>query len=200
MGKKIIAVVGTYRKGRTIDSAVDEVLNSAKAAGAETEKIYLIDKNIEFCTNCRSCMQQIADIRGRCTINDEMKEILDKIDAADAIVLASPVNWFNVTAIMKRFIERLTPYGYWPWGQNIPKNRIKTLTKRAVIITSNAAPAFFGRLFYPGTLYILNTAAKCIGYNVIKKFFIGLAAVQKDQPLSEKYKSQLETCGQMLVS
>ena len=198
MNKKIIAIVGTYRKGHTIDTAVDEVLIAAKQSGAETEKVYLLDKNIEFCINCRSCMQQIGEKRGKCVINDDMKEILDKIDAADGIVLAAPVNWFNITAIMKRFIERLTPYGYWPWGTNVPKNRIKNLTKKAVIMTSSAAPAFFGRLFYPGTLYVLKAAAKCMGFKVVKKIFIGLSAIQKEQPLAQKYKKQLKTAGTLL--
>ena len=200
MGKKIIAVVGSYRKGHTIDSAVDEVLNSAKAAGVETEKINLLDKHIEFCTNCRSCMQQIGVKRGECVINDEMKEILDKIEAADGIVLASPVNCYNVTAIMKRFIERLAPYGYWPWGANIPKFRIRNLTKNAVVITSSAAPAFIGRLFFPGTLNILKSSTRFIGCKIIKKIFIGLSAKQKDQPLTEKCKKQLQTAGQLLAN
>lgn len=200
MGKKVIAIVGTYRKGRTIDSAVDEVLNSAKAAGAQTEKIYLLDKNIEFCTNCRSCVQQIGEKRGECVINDDMKEILDKIDVADGIILAAPVNWFNITAIMKRFIERLMPYGYWPWGKAIPKNRIKKLTKKAVIITSSGAPTFIGRIFFRNSLYTLKTASNCFGAKVVKIFFMGLSAIQKEQILSEKIKKQLKTAGAMLAS
>ena len=57
MGKKIVAIVGSYRKGRTIDTAVSEVLRGAADRGAATEKIYLIDKHIEFCNNCRACTQ-----------------------------------------------------------------------------------------------------------------------------------------------
>ncbi len=65
--KKIVAIVGTYRKGRVIDTAVSEVLRGAEDGGATTQTIYLIDKHIEFCTNCRTCTQQ-ADVgrRGRC--------------------------------------------------------------------------------------------------------------------------------------
>jgi putative NADPH-quinone reductase len=200
MAKKIVAIVGTYRKGRTIDTAVDEILKSAQSLGAQTEKIFLLDKHIEFCTNCRSCVQKAGAKRGDCVIDDDMKNILDQIDSADAVVLAAPVNWFNVTAVMKKFIERLMPYGYWPWGKGIPKYRIKKLTKKAVLITASAAPAFIGRLFFPGTLSILKSAAKCVGARVIKKIYIGTAAVTEDQPLSEKYKKQLFNAGQLLVS
>ena len=57
MSKKIrvTAIVGTYRKGGIIDTAVDEILDSASQSGAEVKKIYLLDKHIEFCTNCRTC-------------------------------------------------------------------------------------------------------------------------------------------------
>jgi len=43
---KVIAVVGSYRKGGIIDTAIDEILSSAKEGGAETSKIYLIDQHI----------------------------------------------------------------------------------------------------------------------------------------------------------
>ena len=200
MSKKIIAIVGTYRKGHTTDSAVDLLLNSAQSLGAETEKIFLLDRHIEFCTNCRSCTQkQIDGLRGKCVHNDDMEAILDKVDLADAIVLASPVNWFNVTALMKRFIERLTCYGYWPWGIGIPKNRIKKLTKKAVLITSSSAPALFGRVFYPGTLFVLKAAANCVGAKVVRKIYIGGVAVEKDQPLPEKYRKQICAAGKALA-
>ncbi len=48
---KVVGIVGSYRKGKTIDSAVSAVLEGAQAKGAETKKIYLIDEHIEFCTN-----------------------------------------------------------------------------------------------------------------------------------------------------
>ena len=48
----VTAIVGSYRKGGIIDTAVDELLASAREEGAETAKIYLTDRQIEFCTNC----------------------------------------------------------------------------------------------------------------------------------------------------
>jgi multimeric flavodoxin WrbA len=200
VSKKLIAIVGTYRKGKTTDSSVDELLKAARQQGAITEKIFLLDKHIEFCTNCRSCMQQAGATRGDCVINDDTKEILDKIDSADRIVLAAPVNWFNVTAVMKIFIERLVPYGYWPWGKAMPKYRIKKLTKKAVVITSSGCPELLGRIFFRGTFSVLKAAANCLGAKVFRKIYIGSAAIEKDQPLQEKYKNQLRNAGQLLAS
>jgi multimeric flavodoxin WrbA len=69
---KVTAIVGSYRKDGIIDKAVGELLTSAKREGAEVTKIYLIDKHIEFCTNCRTCTQQQGQRRGKCIIADDM--------------------------------------------------------------------------------------------------------------------------------
>lgn len=200
MPKKVIAIVGTYRRGKTIDTAVDELLGAARESGCQTEKISLLDKHIEFCTNCRKCTQnKITGPRDMCIHNDDMTEILDKIDAADAIVLASPVNWFNVTAIMKRFIERLICYGYWPWNSGWPKNRIKNLTKKAVLITASGSPEFMGRILFRGTFSVMKAAANCVGAKVVKKIYIGGAAVSQNQPLPEKYRRQACAAGKALA-
>lgn len=135
---KITAIIGTYRKGGVIDSVVDEILAAAKEHGAEVEKVFLLDQRVEFCTNCRNCTQQEGTARGTCCLSDDMAAILDRIDASDGLILASPMNFGTVTALMKRFIERLVCYGYWPWGTGIPKERIRRKTKRAIVVASSA--------------------------------------------------------------
>ena len=122
---KVVGIGGSYRKGKIIDGAVSAILEGVKSKGAETQKIDLLDKHIEFCTNCRSCSQVKGQGRGKCVHNDEMDSILTDIDNADAIVLGSPINFSNVTAIMKRFIERLIPYAYWPWGKAVCQSKLR---------------------------------------------------------------------------
>ena len=57
------------------------------------------------------------------------------------MVLASPMNFWTVTALMKRFIERLICYSYWPWGKTRPKiAKQEGKRKRAVLVCSSAAP------------------------------------------------------------
>jgi len=199
MPKKIIAIVGTYRKGKTIDVAVNELLRAAQQQNCQAEKIFLLDKHIEFCTNCRNCTQQAGTVRGDCVVSDDMKQILDKIDSADGIILAAPINWFNITALMKRFVERLLPYGYWPWNITIPKYRIKQLTKKAVLITSSGCPEWLGRIIFRSTFFTLKSAAKCMGAKVVRKIYIGGASIKKDQPLPEKYRRQVYAAGKALV-
>ena len=186
MPKTVVAIVGTYRKGGVIDTAVDEILKAAQAAGIQTSKIYLIDKRIEFCTNCRTCMQQPGPVRGTCRHNDDMAEILDQVDFADALVIASPINYYNVTAVTRKFMERLVVYGYWPWGGYSPKFRVTKSGKKAVLVTSSAAPAFIGKLFFRQALGALKAIAQCFGAKVVAQLYFGLAAQNPTSTLNTK--------------
>ncbi len=202
MGIKVVGIVGSYRKGKTIDSAVSAVLEGAKAKGAYTKKIYLIDMHVEFCTNCRSCAQEkVESRRGKCVHDDDMEGILEEIDEAEWVVLGSPINLGNVTAIMKRFIERLVPYCYWPWGQAVaPVHRIEKADKKAVTITSSACPAFIGRILMPGALSTMKKAARFMGAKVVKSLYFGPVCYQKESQLSEKALLKAKRAGEKLVT
>jgi len=200
MGKKILAIVGTYRKGGITDSAVDEILSAAKENGGQTEKIYLLDKHIEFCTNCRKCTQTPGEHYGKCVIDDDLEEILQKIREADGFILASPVNFYNVTALMRKFIERLVCFAYWPWGKSAaPKLRNKIHTKKAVYVTATAMPAFM-QILFTGAPRILKTIAKLLGAKKVIPLIIGTIAVNEKEPLPKKYILKARQAGKFLAA
>jgi len=107
---KILAIMGSPRKGGNTDILVDRVLESAAAAGAEVEKIYPGDMNIGPCIDCRGCK------RGEyvCVVRDDMQEVYPKIDAADALIFGTPLYWWGPTAQIKPLIDRLRPYAAKP--------------------------------------------------------------------------------------
>jgi putative NADPH-quinone reductase len=182
MARKIIAVTGSYRREGTIERAVDAILQAAAERGAETELIRLIESHIEFCRNCRKCTQQEGHQRGVCAQPDDMDDILRKIEAADGLVLASPVNFFGVTAVTQRFMERLVCYAFWPWGKAGPVTRVKDRGLRAVLVTSSAMPAALGRIF-TRSLGGLKRAAQTLGAKPAGTLFIGKAALHEKQEL-----------------
>ncbi|MGE0081456.1 MAG: flavodoxin family protein [Thiohalomonadaceae bacterium] len=196
---KVTAIVGSYRKGGASDQAVDAILEGAREAGATVSKIYLIDRRMAFCANCRECMQEPGPERGRCPIHDDVPAILDEIDASDAVVLASPVNFGTVTAVMKQFIERLGAYAYWPWGAPAPKPRRVPRTKRAVVVASSAAPALLARFAMP-IVGLLKKAADVMGARTVGVLFIGLAAQYPGQPLDRKTLDRARRLGRKLVT
>lgn len=54
MSQRIVAIVGSYRRGGTIDRLVDHVLEAAAEQGAVTDKIFLLDRHVE-CGDCLLC-------------------------------------------------------------------------------------------------------------------------------------------------
>lgn len=184
MAKKIVAIVGSYRRDGTIERAVDAIMKAAAEKGAETENIRLIESRIEFCRNCRKCTQLEGLQRGACVQRDDMENILKKIEAADGLVLASPVNFFGVTAVTQRFIERLVCYAFWPWGKPGPVTRVKDRGIKAVLVTSSAMPAALGRIF-TRSLGGLKRAAQTLGAKPAGTLFIGKAALHEKQDLPQ---------------
>jgi len=198
MSKQVVAIVGSYRKGETIDTAVEAILEGARARGARTHKIYLTEKHIEFCKNCRRCSAMPGPERGKCAQEDDLEQILQEIEAADAVVLGSPVNMGNVTAIFRRFMERLIGTGYWPWGQAAPSSREKKPTKKAVLVASSAMPSLMMRVF-TGAARALRMAAKMLGAKTMATLWIGLAAGELHHELSPRTLARARRIGWKLA-
>lgn len=198
MGKKILGIVGSYRKGGIIDTTVSEALNAAAERGAEVDKIHLLDKRIEFCTNCRRCTQMEGPVPGPCIHDDDMAGLIAAIEKADALVLGAPVNFGGVNALTQRFLERLVCYSRWPWGQPAPKLRRKgRARKKAVLITSCAMPAILGR-FCTGAMKSLKKGAAVVGARPVATLYIGLAAGSEQQPLGLRMVARARRVGRKL--
>lgn len=102
MHKKVLILSGSPRKGGNSDLLCDEFLRGAAEAGNQVEKIFLWEKKVAPCSACYCC----AKSGGRCAIPDDMSGILDKMQAADVIVMASPVYFYSIDAQMKAVIDR----------------------------------------------------------------------------------------------
>jgi multimeric flavodoxin WrbA len=175
------------------------VLEGARAAGAETKKIYLMDRDIRFCRNCRKCTQVGGKMRGKCDQPDGLEALLQEIESADGLVLGSPVNYFNVTALFRQFMERLLGYMYWPWGSKLgPLLREKQKTKRAVLVASAASPALLIPLTTSATR-ALKTTARMLGAKPVGKLWIGLVAVQPHEALTARTRARAVRLGAKLA-
>jgi multimeric flavodoxin WrbA len=64
--------------------------------------IFLKDKEINYCTGCGTCLNG----KKRCPQKDDMAEVLEKMIAADVIVMATPVYFYTMAAQMKTLIDR----------------------------------------------------------------------------------------------
>ena len=130
---KILALIGSPRKGGNTDTLVGHILKGWTSRGHTYEKLYLYDHEICPCADCRRCK------RGDCvcTINDGMQEIYPKVEAADVIIFGTPIYWYGPTGKMKLLIDRLRPF--------IATGRLKG--KRALIVApSEEGPKACGPL------------------------------------------------------
>lgn len=99
--KKVLILSGSPRKGGNSDTLCDEMMKGAIESGNEVEKIFISDKNINYCKACYACKNT-----GICSIKDDMKEVLEKMLKADVIVLSSPVYFYSISAQLKAVIDR----------------------------------------------------------------------------------------------
>jgi multimeric flavodoxin WrbA/putative sterol carrier protein len=83
--------------------------DSLSRLGHRLDVIHLTDHVIEYCVGCGYCME-----KGKCWVPDDHAAILDRLLAADAVILASPVYFFHVTAQMKTFLDRSLALGHKP--------------------------------------------------------------------------------------
>lgn len=200
--KRVFGIVGSYRKGGVIDTVVSEILDAAEKKGAVTSKIYLSDCNINFCTNCRECMQSPGRDRVPCVVNtdDDMNGIIEQIEKADTVVMGAPINLSSANAITQRFAERCVGYYYFPWGNQYPVLRDKRLRRKAILVSGSAAPAFWNRgLFGFSALTTLNEIAKLIGADVVQTIKVG-QVISRDFRVPERSLKKARRAGQLLAA
>ena len=97
-------IISSPRKGGNSDLLADQFIKGAEESDNNVEKLYLVDKEIQFCNGCLKC-----SITKECEIKDDVDEILDKMIDADVIVLSTPVYFFSMNARSKALIDRITP-------------------------------------------------------------------------------------------
>jgi multimeric flavodoxin WrbA len=99
---KAMGIVGSPRKGGNTEILTEHTLKAIAEEGLETELIRLADSDIRPCNACMACKGD----EEQCPIDDDLFPIYRKMKEADAIILASPVYFSSVTAILKAFMER----------------------------------------------------------------------------------------------
>lgn len=98
---KAIGIVGSPRLGGNTEVLTRYTLDKIREEGIETELIRLAGLDIRPCNGCMVCRQG-----ERCTINDDVMPVYDRMKETEAIILASPVYFSSCTALLKALIER----------------------------------------------------------------------------------------------
>ncbi len=103
---KIMILNGSPRKDRNTAVMLKEALKGAESVGAETEYLDLYDLSYTGCRSCLACKRKNAE-RCRCFWKDDLSPVIDRIFAADALIVGSPVYLGDITSQVHALIERL---------------------------------------------------------------------------------------------
>lgn len=102
--KRVLVLSASPRKNGNSDLLCHRFIEGAQEAGHEAELIWLYDRNIEFCRACYACFRT-----GKCVLKDDMAEILEKMQAADVLVIATPTYFLTMNGKLKTAIDRFLP-------------------------------------------------------------------------------------------
>ncbi|GFI62203.1 iron-sulfur flavoprotein [Clostridiales bacterium] len=93
-----------------INSATNRIIESflkwAAYAGADTKTYQLCEYKIN---QCKGCFSYWFNSPGKCVMKDDMEELINAYQSADVVCFGSPVYSWNMTALLKNFVDRLVP-------------------------------------------------------------------------------------------
>lgn len=101
MAKVLILNGSPHANGNTA-IAVNELAKTFEAEGVEAEVVHIGNKNIRGCIACNRC----ADL-GKCVFDDAVNELAPKFEAADGLVVATPVYYASANATLIACLDRL---------------------------------------------------------------------------------------------
>ncbi len=104
MKKNVLVLSGSPRRDGNSDRLCDRFMLGAREAGHEVEKIFLRDRNINYCLGCGACYDT-----HECVQKDDMSGILQKMVEADVLVFGTPVYFYTLNAQLKTLIDRTAP-------------------------------------------------------------------------------------------
>ncbi len=100
----VVGISGSPRRAGNTEFLLNEALGVAKERGLETERLLCSELKIDFCTDCGDCS------KGRpCSKKDDMARVLEALEKADGIIVASPVYFGSITAQLKAVFDRTIP-------------------------------------------------------------------------------------------
>ena len=104
---KLLAIYGSPRVGGNSDLLLDSFVAGVKSPNWEITRLYVRELNILPCIACGEC-----DKKGECPIKDDMQAIYPLLSQTDAMIVATPVYFYNVPAQLKALIDRCQLFWY----------------------------------------------------------------------------------------
>lgn len=99
---KVLMINGSPRKGGNTSIALQEMEKTFLEEGIEVETVQIGNKDVRGCIACNTCAT-----KGQCVFDDVVNELASKFEAADGLVVASPVYFASANATLVACLDRL---------------------------------------------------------------------------------------------
>lgn len=145
---KVLLINGSPKANGNTALALGEMAREFEGQGIETETIHVGNKAIRGCVACGRCREL-----GRCAFDDLVNETAPKFEAADGIVVGSPVYYAGPNATTTAFLDRLF--------YSTRFDKTMKVGAAAVVCRRGGASASFDRLNKYFTISGMPVASSC---------------------------------------
>lgn len=162
---QIYGINGSPRSNWNTGTILQNVLDGFAESrdDALTEKIDLYSLNYKGCVSCFECKRLGGPSYGRCAIKDQLGPLLPNILQADALVIASPIYFSDITGMMRCFLERLL-FPLFVYDKDYSSLAPKKL-RTAFVYTMNVPHDRMERMQYPERLAPMESfVGRCFGH------------------------------------
>lgn len=149
---KVLVLFGGPRLNMNTDTLLKAYLEGIDEEKHEIERINIRDLKIAPCTACYGCSKN-----GECVLHDDMDDIYEKMESADAVIFASPIFFNSITAISKMLVDRCQIY----WTKKFMLGARRGITDKLGVLLLTGGPIHKDRNV-PGASLILDLFFKSI--------------------------------------
>ena len=161
--KKVLAIMGSPRKGKNTNSALDFFLEGLDQGQFSLDTVYLKDLSIGHCTGCDYCGST-----GICIIKDDMQSLYDKIDQSDLVILAAPLYFNSINGLSKNMIDRCQKY--WSQKYSLGQSYKRGEDRVGVFISTGGAP--YSHNQFDGAIPVMDFFFKAINVQHKGNYFV----------------------------
>jgi len=178
---KLLAIMGSPRKGRATDRLVNQAIKGALSCNPDLRvaKLNLIDYNIKHCKNCLCCRdsKEQQDFIP-CVIQDDMEQIYPHVIDSDLLIFGTPVHMGYAPALMMQFLERICwtfakPEKDYLLMDKCPMPRSSKKRKSVCIVTSGIVKPMFRRFCDQASPLIKQTVADSLNAKTVGDLYAG---------------------------
>ena len=104
---KLLTILGSRNPDGQTARAAQALDAGAREAGMQTDTVFLTELNLERCRQCEADGWGICKSEGACVIEDDFAGLVEKIETADVVSVATPVYFSDLSESCRALLDRL---------------------------------------------------------------------------------------------